>query len=54
MARQLVIRVSLEDVSTSLEQLSHDVDMTAMCGEVQGSPLVDTSSHIQIEVFFIA
>lgn len=54
MARELVVRVSLEDIGTSLEQLSHDIDVAAMCGEVQGGPLVDATSHIHIKVFFIA
>ena len=53
MAWKLVVSVSLEDVGSSLKQFPHDIDMTAVCSEVQGSPLVDPASHIHIEVFFI-
>ena len=53
MTRQLVISVSLEDISTTLEKFSHDIDVTPVCGEMQGSPLMDSTGHIHIEVFFI-
>ena len=54
MAWELVIGVPLEDVGTWLEQLSYDINVATMRGKVQGSPLVDTSCYIHVEILFIA
>ena len=52
-SRQLVIRVTLEDISTSQQKLSNNFQMTTVGRQVQSGPLVDTSRRIHVK-FFLA
>ena len=52
MARKLIIGVPLSDVRSSPKQLSDNVQVAAMGSQVQGTPLVHTSSRIHIKLLF--
>ena len=50
---QLVIRVTLEDISASQQKLSNNFQMTTVGRQVQRGPLVYTSRRIHVK-FFLA
>lgn len=46
---ELVVRVPLEYVSTSVNQVSNDLKMTAVGCQVQGGPIINTANCVQVE-----
>ena len=53
MARQLVVRVTLEDISTCLEQLSNNIEVATMRCQVKSRPFVHTTRGIHLKFFAV-